>query len=137
MLSDRYGEVSSVLTSTTLLLVSIMRIRVRWGLFVSFMIMVQPLPGIVMTTATFAAVGGIFTGATAVAEDVRGKQDIWNGAIAGIAAGSVVGLRSGSLYASAGACGAFAAMSIILEILGGTMGPVEDRNAERRADLYR
>ena len=41
----------------------------------------------------FAAVGGIFAATDAIAQEIRGKRDIWNGVMGGFAAGAVVGVR--------------------------------------------
>lgn len=42
---------------------------------------------------TFAAIGGLFAFTEAVSASIRGKKDIWNSALGGAAAGSVLGLR--------------------------------------------
>jgi len=42
---------------------------------------------------TFAAIGGIFAFTESVAASIRGKDDFWNSALGGAAAGSVLGLR--------------------------------------------
>ena len=41
----------------------------------------------------FVAIGGIFAFTEAVSASVRGKKEIWNSAIGGAAAGSILGLR--------------------------------------------
>jgi len=42
---------------------------------------------------TFAAIGGLFAFTEATASSIRGKKDIWNAALGGAAAGSILGLR--------------------------------------------
>lgn len=42
---------------------------------------------------TFAAIGGLFAFTDALASSIRGKKDVWNSALGGAAAGSVLGLR--------------------------------------------
>lgn len=42
---------------------------------------------------TFGAIGGIYAFTDAVAESIRGKKDFVNGAIGGLAAGPVLGIR--------------------------------------------
>jgi import inner membrane translocase subunit TIM22 len=42
---------------------------------------------------TFAAIGGIFAFTESVAASIRDKDDFWNSALGGAAAGSVLGLR--------------------------------------------
>eukprot|EP00270_Netrium_digitus_P020613 TRINITY_DN853_c0_g1_i1.p1 TRINITY_DN853_c0_g1~~TRINITY_DN853_c0_g1_i1.p1 ORF type:complete len:154 (+),score=25.67 TRINITY_DN853_c0_g1_i1:53-514(+) len=66
----------------------------------------------------FAAIGTVFAATDAIAQEVRGKKDIWNGFLGGLAAGSVVGLRTGSVPMAVGASAAFAAMSVIVDASG-------------------
>jgi import inner membrane translocase subunit TIM22 len=42
---------------------------------------------------TFAAIGGLFAFTEAASASIRGKKDIWNSALGGAAAGSILGLR--------------------------------------------
>ena len=42
---------------------------------------------------TFGAIGGIFAFTEAASASVRGKKDVWNSALGGAAAGSILGLR--------------------------------------------
>ncbi|MCO5579454.1 hypothetical protein L7F22_033309 [Adiantum nelumboides] len=42
---------------------------------------------------TYAAVAGVFAITDASVERIRGKKDLWNGVIGGLAAGSVMGVR--------------------------------------------
>lgn len=69
-----------------------------------------------------------------MARSIRGKRDFVNGAIAGCAAGSVVGLRAGSVLMSGGACAAFAAMSAFVETVG--FDSVNDYTTRRRKAVY-
>lgn len=89
-----------------------------------------------ITTALYTSVGAIFTGLLPMVQNARGKKDPLNPAMAGCAAGTVVGLRSGSLYVSGGACASFAFVAAFLDVLGGTMGPTHDRTTERRREMY-
>eukprot|EP00244_Chara_vulgaris_P010373 TRINITY_DN474_c0_g1_i1.p1 TRINITY_DN474_c0_g1~~TRINITY_DN474_c0_g1_i1.p1 ORF type:complete len:157 (-),score=36.54 TRINITY_DN474_c0_g1_i1:583-1053(-) len=68
--------------------------------------------------ATFAAIGGVFAATDCLAERLRGKKDLLNGVIGGMAAGAVIGLRAGSLPYGLGASAAFAAMSAIVDAGG-------------------
>jgi len=72
-----------------------------------------------------------------MAENIRGKKDVFNDSIGGIITGSLVGLRSGSLYASAGASAALGVGMLCVNLLGGTMGSVGDLAVERRKEVYR
>jgi import inner membrane translocase subunit TIM22 len=47
---------------------------------------------------TYGAVAGVFAVTDASVEALRGKKDLWNGFIGGLAAGSVLGLRG--MYSS-------------------------------------
>lgn len=47
---------------------------------------------------TFGAIGGIFALTEAVSASIRGKKDIWNSALGGAAAGSILGLRGKPSY---------------------------------------
>eukprot|EP00271_Cylindrocystis_brebissonii_P019383 TRINITY_DN586_c2_g1_i1.p1 TRINITY_DN586_c2_g1~~TRINITY_DN586_c2_g1_i1.p1 ORF type:complete len:161 (+),score=15.28 TRINITY_DN586_c2_g1_i1:173-655(+) len=85
----------------------------------------QALPALLKTTKVmgwygryFATVGGVFALTDALAEQGRGKKDIWNGVLGGIAAGGVVGLRVGKIPAAIGACAALAAMSAAVDASG-------------------
>ena len=42
---------------------------------------------------TYGAVAGVFAVTDASVESIRGKKDLWNGFVGGLAAGSVLGLR--------------------------------------------
>lgn len=89
------------------------------------------------TTATYAALGGIYTGVEAMAENMRGKQDLWNRVIGGAATGTLVGVRTGSIYAGGGASFACAFMAFFLGALGGTVGPMDESVFKRRlASIY-
>lgn len=97
----------------------------------------QPLPALFATTATYAALGGVYTGVEALAEDMRGKHDLWNRVIGGAAAGSLVGLRTGSVYASGGAAFACGVVAFAIGALGGTIGPVNNPGLARREAIYK
>lgn len=70
---------------------------------------------------TFAAIGGLFAFTDAVAASIRGKKDIWNSALGGAAAGSVIGLRAGKLPVGIGAAAALAACAVIVDAGGQTV----------------
>ena len=42
----------------------------------------------------FGLVGGVYTGVDCLAEDFRGKKDMWNGVYGGLAAGQVITFKS-------------------------------------------
>jgi import inner membrane translocase subunit TIM22 len=67
---------------------------------------------------TFAAIGGIFAFTESVAASIRGKDDFWNSALGGAAAGSVLGLRAGKLPVGVGAAAALAAVAVIVDAGG-------------------
>jgi hypothetical protein len=99
---------------------------------------VHPISQITSVTAIFATVGAVYCGTEALLESSRGKKDVWNKAIAGCAAGSLVGLRSGNLYVSGGACASFAAFNIFLDAVGGNPGTASGVNPtlEKRRKIY-
>jgi len=66
----------------------------------------------------FASVGGAFSLTDALACEVRGKRDIWNGVFGGLAAGGVVGLRAGSLPVTVGASLLLASVSALVDASG-------------------
>lgn len=71
--------------------------------------------------ATFGAVGLTFATVDAVSENVRGKVDWVNGALAGLATGGVLGLRLGSFPIAVGAALALAATSASVDVSGRTL----------------
>lgn len=73
-------------------------------------------------TGAFAAVGGLYCGTENIAKGVRGKDDSWNRAIAACSAGSVVGVRTGSVAAAGGSCAAFAALAAAMDLFEGNVG---------------
>jgi Tim17/Tim22/Tim23/Pmp24 family len=99
---------------------------------------VHPITQISSVTGMFAAVGAVYCGTEALLESSRGKHDVWNKAIAGCAAGSLVGVRSRSVYASSGACAAFAAMNLFLDAVGGNPGSAfgDNPNLVKRRKIY-
>lgn len=76
---------------------------------------------------TYSAIAGVFAFTDAVSESVRGKKDLWNGVLGGLAAGSVVGLKAQSLRLGLGAGAAMAAMSAIVDASGQTVRTPTDR----------
>lgn len=73
----------------------------------------------------------------AIAEGMRGKDDMWNKVIGGAAAGSLVGLRTGSVKTSGLAAFACAFMAMFVGAVGGTWGPVNDPSLARREAIYK
>jgi hypothetical protein len=96
----------------------------------------HPVAAIASHTGAFAALGAVYCGTEQLARSSRGKDDVWNKAIAGCSAGSVVGLRTGSVVAGGGACAVFASMAIVLDLLDGTGGPTVNTNLIKRRKLY-
>lgn len=89
-----------------------------------------------MTTATYAGLGAVYTGVGALAENIRATDDMWNRVIGAMTAGSLVGLRTGSLYTSGGAAAALGFMSAAVYLCGGEFGPHDDGVLERRRAMY-
>lgn len=81
--------------------------------------------------------GGTYTGVEAISEKMRGKDDMWNRVVGGAAAGSLVGLRNGSLWASSGAAFTCAFIAMFVGAVGGTWGPVNDPSIARREAIYK
>ncbi|KAJ7540812.1 hypothetical protein O6H91_10G031900 [Diphasiastrum complanatum] len=88
----------------------------------------NPYPGLKKTAQmmgnyglTFAAIGGTFAFVDALSESIRGKKDIFNGALGGFAAGAVLGLKAGKVPIGLGAGAAFAAISALLDYNGQQM----------------
>lgn len=70
--------------------------------------------------ATYGAVAGVFALTDASVETLRGKKDMWNGVIGGLAAGTVLGLRARSLKIGLAASASLAAVSAIVDASGQT-----------------
>ena len=67
-------------------------------------------------TVAFAAIAGAYQGASLAAETVRGKKDAANGVVGAIAAGAVVGLRTGLLGRAIGAAAVLSAVSVAMNV---------------------
>ncbi|KAI0565884.1 Tim17/Tim22/Tim23/Pmp24 [Gracilaria domingensis] len=91
-----------------------------------------PLAMLVSTTAMYSGLGAVYLATDSFAHGVRDKDDMWNSVIAGVVSGSLVGLRTGSLYISAGAASSLAAVSALYHIFDGQFGPREDNPGIRR-----
>eukprot|EP00245_Coleochaete_scutata_P003385 TRINITY_DN14995_c0_g1_i1.p1 TRINITY_DN14995_c0_g1~~TRINITY_DN14995_c0_g1_i1.p1 ORF type:complete len:159 (-),score=41.19 TRINITY_DN14995_c0_g1_i1:468-944(-) len=75
---------------------------------------------------TFAAIGGVFAAAEATSEALRGKKDFINGAVGGIAAGTILGLRAGSVGVGVAACAAMAAAAVLSDVTNSSVtSPLE------------
>ena len=72
--------------------------------------------------ALFGAIGCAFATTACASESARNVKDAWNGALGGLAAGAVVGLRNGSTSRGASAGAAFAAASMALDASGRKIG---------------
>ncbi|PXF42548.1 Outer envelope pore protein 16-3, chloroplastic/mitochondrial [Gracilariopsis chorda] len=97
----------------------------------------SPLPMIASTTAIYSALGAVYMATTTLARDTRNKDDMWNSVIAGAVAGSLVGIRSSSLYMSAGAAASLASVSALYHIFDGQFGaPKDNRVVQRRKAIY-
>lgn len=66
----------------------------------------------------FMVITAIFTGAECVFEKARGQHDIWNGSLAGCAAGATLAAKSGPQAACFG-CVGFAVFSALIEKVTG------------------
>ena len=67
----------------------------------------------------FMVITAIFTGAECVVEKARGEHDIWNGSLAGCAAGATLAAKSGPQAACFGCLGFAAFSTLIDKITGG------------------
>ncbi|MCO5587283.1 hypothetical protein L7F22_041230 [Adiantum nelumboides] len=65
---------------------------------------------------TYATIAGVFAITDASVERIRGKPDLWNGVIGGLAAGSVMGIRARNLRVGLAASGACSAVAAIVEL---------------------
>lgn len=96
----------------------------------------HPIAAIAGVTGAFASLGAMYCGTEHLVQSTRGKSDVWNKAIAACAAGSVVGVRTGSVGAGGGACAAFAAVSVAVDILDGNAGPTTNDTLTKRKKVY-
>lgn len=76
---------------------------------------------------TYSAVAGVFAFTDATSETIRGKKDLWNGVVGGLAAGSVLGLRARNLRVGLAASAALATVSAIVDASGQTTRTPTDR----------
>lgn len=95
----------------------------------------QPLTGIMATTAIYAGLGGVYKGVEKLSENIREKEDIWNRVIGAVCAGSLVGLRTGSYYTSGGAMGALGCMALVSGLFD-HIGPHDDHVVAHRKAMY-
>ena len=73
--------------------------------------------------ALFAAVGAVFVGGSAIAEQARGKEDMYNRMYGACAAGTVAGARTGSAMTTVLACPLFAFASACVDMSEGRLKP--------------
>ena len=95
----------------------------------------SPYPVIAKSAGTYAALGGIYLGVKSGMRQFRGKSDVWNGTVAGCAAGSVASVRAGNFATGGVACVCFAAVSAFLDTVG-TLGSVNDVSERRKKAVY-
>lgn len=92
----------------------------------------QPFSQLIKTTGSFAGIGAVYLGTRVFLRDVRDSDDAWNSVIAGACAGSLVGLRNGSIFAGGGAAAAIAfvlGFTHIIKDVNGTLGPIHNSSA--------
>ncbi|CAN8076986.1 unnamed protein product [Agarophyton chilense] len=92
----------------------------------------MPLSMLVSATAIYSGLGAVYLATGNFARGVRDRDDMWNSVIGGVVAGSLVGLKSGSFYISAGAASSLAAVSALYHIFDGQFGPQADNPGIRR-----
>lgn len=78
------------------------------------------------TTGAFAGLGAVYLGTETLLRNNRDKDDVWNRVIAGSLAGSLVGLRTGSLFVSGGAAAAIAFGTCLLHLTNDKIGPMNE-----------
>lgn len=97
----------------------------------------QPLAYVLSTTGAFAGLGAVYLGTETLLRNNRDKDDVWNRVIAGSLAGSLVGLRNGSLYASGGAAASIAFGTFILHLCNGKIGSMyEEQVLKDHSAIY-
>lgn len=74
----------------------------------------------------FSAVGFTYAASTCTLEQVTGKESTWNGLGGAVAAGSLVGLRAGSIQTAAKASGAFALCVLTADLMTKFLHPAFD-----------
>lgn len=85
--------------------------------------------------STFAAVGAVFIGGTAMAESMRGKDDMYNRMIGACAAGTVVGMRTGKASTSAVACPIMAFVSAVVDLTDSRLTPPKEWYYHKHPEL--
>ncbi|OZJ07017.1 hypothetical protein BZG36_00010 [Bifiguratus adelaidae] len=85
------------------------------------------------TIGYFAAIGGIFAATECATRNIRGKEDMWNSAAGGCAAGIVAGIRAHSFSVMCGACAAIGGTMAAFEYGGGNIkGLMANMTAEEK-----
>ncbi len=76
--------------------------------------------------ALFSVVGASFAATECAAGNLRGKQDSLNGVLGAITAGSIIGVRVGSISSALGYSAVFAAGSLVADFITNIVHPVFD-----------
>merc|ERR1712072_233459 len=71
----------------------------------------------------FAGIGGTFAATECMAESMRGKRDVWNGVIGGLAAGQIITFKTMSRVRGIGAGLAFAGIAAAVDLSGQRLQP--------------
>lgn len=87
------------------------------------------------TSVAYAGVGAIFLGTETLLQNNRGKDDHWNRIIAGACAGSVVGVRTGSFFVSAGASATMAGAMALAHLFNYSVGSTDKDYFKKRKEL--
>ncbi|KAJ1675924.1 hypothetical protein EV182_000311 [Spiromyces aspiralis] len=84
------------------------------------------------TIGYMAAMGGIFAGTEALTADIREKEDYWNTATAGCAAGFIAGIRKRSFPLAIGSCLFIGTTMGLYDYCGGIDGKLSAMTVEER-----
>mmetsp|Transcript_43736 Transcript_43736/g.99620 ORF Transcript_43736/g.99620 Transcript_43736/m.99620 type:complete len:158 (+) Transcript_43736:46-519(+) len=86
-------------------------------------------------TAMFAGIGAVFVGGTIVAENVRGKDDMYNHMIGACLAGSLFAMKSGTIQSGAIACPLLAFTAAAVDYSGSTIRGSREQFAKKHPGL--
>lgn len=97
----------------------------------------QPFPQLITTTGVFAGLGALYLGTETMLRNTREKDDIWNRLISGAFAGSLVGIRKGSFFHSAGAALCITVANVVLYFGNDSLGISDaERHFEKLKSVY-